>query len=183
AERALANAEGGLDLDKTVTALEARLKAEPGSVEGWILLGRNQATRRHWQESADAYHQALSLAKDRTDVAAPYAETLGMAADGIVTPAAKDALDTAIARDPKNPLARYYRALAEAQAGNAMGAIGAWQALLAESPADAPWTALVRQRIADTANAAGLPVPAPPTGTAASPGPSADDVAAAAQLS
>lgn len=182
ADRAV-TANGGLDLDKTVAALEARLKAEPGSVEGWILLARAQAQRKHWQESADAYHQAMTLAKDRTDLAAAYAEMLVMAADGIVSPAARQALDAVTAQDPKNPLARYYLALAEAQSGNSKAAIDAWQALLADSPADAPWAALVRQRIADTAKAAGIPAPAPPVGTPTSPGPSADDVAAAAQLS
>ncbi|HKX08258.1 MAG TPA: tetratricopeptide repeat protein, partial [Stellaceae bacterium] len=183
AERAVTGANGGLDLDKTVAALEERLKSEPGSVEGWILLARAQAARKHWQESADAYHQALTLAKDRTDLAAAYAEMLVMAADGVVSPAARGALDAVIAQEPKNPSARYYLALADAQAGNSKAAIDAWQALLAESPADASWAELVRQRIADTAKAAGIPAPAPPKGTPASLGPSADDVAAAAQLS
>lgn len=181
-ERAVINANGGLDLDKTVAALQARLKAEPGSIEGWILLAHTQAASKHWQESADAYHQALTLAKGRTDLAAAYAEMLVMAADGVVSPAAREALDAVVAQDPKNPLARYYLALADAQAGNLKTAIEAWQALLAEAPADVSWAELVRQRIAETAKAAGIPAPAPPKGTPGSPGPSADDVAAAAQL-
>ena len=182
AERAVTNAQGGLDPDKTVAALQARLKAEPRSVEGWVLLARAQAGRQHWQESADAYRHALTLANGRTDIAAAYAEMLVMAADGIVTPTAKDALDAVVADDPKNPSARYYLALAKAQGGDVKGAIADWQALLAEAPADAPWAATVRQRIADTAKTAGLPVPAP-AGAPASSGPSPDDVAAAAQLS
>jgi cytochrome c-type biogenesis protein CcmH len=182
AERSLATANGGLDLEKTVTALQERLKVEPANAEGWLLLARTQAARQHWQESAAAYHEALSLTKQRPDVAAAYGEMLVMAADGIVTPSARDAFNMAVARDPKNPSARYYLALAEAQAGGVQGAIDAWQQLLAEAAPDAPWAATVRQRIADTAKAAGLPVPAPPP-TQASPGPSAEDVAAAAQLS
>src|SRR5215472_6112883 len=182
AERAVTSAKGRLDLDKTVAALQERLKAEPGSVEGWLLLARTQSARGKWQESADAYRTALTLAKDRSDIAAAYAEMLVMAGDGIVTAAARDALNAALTLDAKNPSARYYLALADAQAGNVKAAIDAWQALLAESPADAPWAQMVRQRIANTAKAAGLPVPEPPAPTA-SPGPSADDVAAAAQLS
>jgi cytochrome c-type biogenesis protein CcmH len=183
AERAVSIPKGGLDLDKTAAALEARLKAEPGSLEGWILLARTQSARKHWQESADAYHQAMALAKDRTDIAAAYAEVLVMASDGIVTPAAKAALDDVVARDPKNPSARYYLALAKAQAGDVQGAIDAWQSLISEAPANASWVQMVRQRVAETAKSAGLPVPAPPVATPPSPGPSADDVAAAAQLS
>jgi cytochrome c-type biogenesis protein CcmH len=182
AERALTDAHGALDLDKTVAALQERLKTEPGSAEGWLLLARAQAARGHWQESADAYREAMTLTKERPDVAAAYAEMLVMAAGGIVNPAARDALTVALARDPSNASARYYLALAEAQAGNVRGAIDAWQRLLAEAPTDAPWAETVRQRIADTAKAAGLPMPTPPA-VPASPGPSADDVAAAAQLS
>ena len=181
AERALTDARGALDLDKTAAALQARLKAEPDSAEGWLLLARTQAARGHWHESADAYREALGLTKQRPDVAAAYAEMLVMAADGIVTPATREALNAVLARDPNNPSARYYLALAEAQAGNVQGALDAWRALLAEAPADAPWAQMVRQRIADTAKAAGVSAPATPSAQAA-PGPSADDVAAAAQL-
>jgi cytochrome c-type biogenesis protein CcmH len=182
AQRSLMGANGALDLEKAVATLQERVKANPTGAEGWLLLARTQAAREHWQESAAAYHEALSLTKQRPDVAAAYGEMLVMAADGIVTPSARDAFNMAVARDPKNPSARYYLALAEAQAGNVQGAIDAWQQLLAEATPDAPWAATVRQRIADTAKAAGLPVPAPPAAQA-SPGPSADDVAAAAQLS
>jgi cytochrome c-type biogenesis protein CcmH len=182
AERAVTNAKARLDLDKTAAALQERLKAEPGSVEGWLLLARTQSARGKWQESAAAYRTALTLAKDRSDIAAAYAEMLVMAGDGIVTPAARDALNAALTLDVKNPSARYYLALADAQAGNVKAAIDAWQALLAESPAEAPWAQMVRQRIADTAKAADLAVPQPPAPTA-SPGPSANDVATAAQLS
>jgi len=182
AERALTDAHGALDLDKTIAALQERLKADPSSAEGWLLLARTQAARAHWQESAEAYHEALTLTKERPDVAAAYAEMLVTAADGVVTAAAREALEMAIARDAKNPSARYYLALAEAQAGNVKEAIDAWQALLAEAPADAPWAQMVRQRIEDTAKGAGLPVPAAPAAQS-SPGPNADAVAAAAQLS
>src|SRR6202008_4695628 len=69
-ERALTDAQGALDLDKTVAALQERLKAEPGSAEGWLLLARTQAARGRWRESAEAYRQAMTLTKDRPDVAA-----------------------------------------------------------------------------------------------------------------
>jgi cytochrome c-type biogenesis protein CcmH len=180
AERALTEAHGALDLDKTVAALQERLKADPSSAEGWLLLAHTQAARGHWQESAEAYRQAMTLTKERPDVAAAYAEMLVMAANGVVTPAAREALAKIVASDPKNPSAQYYLALADAQAGNVQGAIDAWQALLAEAPADAPWAETVRQRIADTAKAAGMPVPAPPP--QAAPRPSSDEVTAAAQL-
>ena len=179
-ERALAAAGGDRALEQTAQALEARLKQTPEDAETWLLLARTQQARARWPESAEAYRRALTLTRQRSDVAASYGEMLVMEAEGIVTPAAREAFATALAGDPENPAARYYLALADAQAGNAQAAIDAWQKLLADSPPDAGWIPTVRRSIAETAKAAGLPVPPAP---AAAPGPSADDLAAAAQMS
>lgn len=178
-ERRAAQVEGNRDLAQVVSALEARLKQTPDDGDGWLLLARTQQTLEHWQESGEAYRHALALMGDRADIEASYGEMLFLAASGIVTPAARDAFAAALAHDSGNPAARYYLALADAQAGNAQAAIDAWQKLLADSPAGAGWIPTVRQRIEETAKAAGLPVPAPP----AAAGPSADDLAAAANLS
>ena len=180
AERALARSTGGGgDLEQAVTKLRVKVKDEPGNGDAWFLLARTEAALGHWQESAAAYRQALALTEQRPDVAAAYGEMLVLAADGMVTAPAHDAFSAALARDPKNPMARYYLALAVAQSGNAEGAIDAWQRLLADAPSDAPYAPAVRQKITETATAAGLPVP-----TAAAPpsGPSADDMAAAAGM-
>jgi len=188
AERALIGENGTLDLDKAAAALEARVRQDPTSAEGWLLLARTQAARGRWKDSAAAYHEALALTQQRPDVAAAYGEMLVMAADGMVTPSAHDAFVMAVAKDAKSPVARYYLALGEAQAGNAQAALDGWQELLAESPYEAPWVPVVRQHMAETAKAAGLPVPAPPPPApsapprAVAPGPDSDDMAAAAQM-
>ena len=189
AERALIGDNGTLDLDKAAAALQARVKRDPTSAEGWLLLARTQAARGRWQDSAAAYHEALALTHQRPDIAAAYGEMLVMAADGMVTPSARDAFVATLAQDEKSPVARYYLALAEAQAGNTQAALDGWQRLLGDSPYDAPWVPVVKQRIAETAKAAGIPVPAPPPPSAASdappppaPGPGADDMAAAARM-
>jgi cytochrome c-type biogenesis protein CcmH len=178
-ERAAARSAGNRDLEQAVAALEAKLKETPDDAEGWLLLARTQQTLEHWEASGDAYKRALTLTGDRADIEASYGEMLFLAADGVVTPASREAFSAALARDPQHPAARYYLALADAQAGNAQAAIDAWQKLLADSPPGAGWIPTVRKRIEETAKAAGLPVPAPPAGAA---GPSPDDLAAAANM-
>jgi cytochrome c-type biogenesis protein CcmH len=180
AERELAEMEGGsVDLAKAEQALQAKVRDEPENGDAWFLLARTEAALGHWQQSAAAYQKALTLTRQRPDVAAAYGEMLVLAGDGMVSPAAHDAFAAALAHDPKNASARFYLGLALAQGGNAQGAIDAWQQLLADAPADAPYAPLVRQRLVETARAAGLPVPA----ASASPvGPSADDMAAAASM-
>ena len=184
AERALVGSKGGggVDLEQAAAALQAKLKDNPGNGDGWFLLARTEAALGHWQRSAAAYHQALALTQQRPDIAAAYGEMLVLAADGVVTPAAHDAFAAALAREPKNPSARFYMGLALAQGGDPQGAIAAWQQLLADAPADAPYASLVRERMAATAKAAGLPVPASAGGAAPAPGPSADDIAAAGAM-
>jgi cytochrome c-type biogenesis protein CcmH len=184
AERALAADKGHLDLDKTAAALEEKVKANPQDAESWLLLARTEAALNRWQKSADAYRHAIALEPGRADITAAYGETLVLAAGGIVTPTAHDAFAATLAHDPKSPVARYYLALADAQAGNAKTAIDAWQKLAAEAPANAPVRAQLQRRIADAANSAGLPVPplAPPAQGVAEQGPSAGEMAAARQL-
>ncbi len=176
AERSVTAADGQLDLDKTVAALQEKLRANPESAEGWLLLARTQAARHRWQESADAYRRAMELAKGRPDIAASYGEMLVMAADGIVTPAAHEAFSAVATQDPGNAAARFYLALAAAQAGDAQTAIAGWQSLAAETPADSPLRSELQRRIGDAATRAGLAVPEL---AAPAPGPTERDVAAA----
>jgi len=178
-ERAAAQASRGHGLEQAVAALQAKLVQTPDDAESWLLLARTQQTLEHWDASAEAYRRALALTNGRADIEGSYGEMLVLAAEGVVTPAAREAFTRTLARDPQNPAARFYLALADAQAGNAQAAIDAWQKLLADSPPGAAWVPTVRQRIEETAKAAGLPVPAPPAGT---PGPSQEDLSAAANL-
>lgn len=180
-ERARAAAAGPHDLDSAVADLEEKLRDNPRSEETWLLLARVEAALSHWQKSADAYRQAMILSDGRADIAAAYGEMLVMAADGTVTPRAREALGAALAHDPKNAAARYYLALGEAQAGQAQAAIDGWQSLAADMPAEESLRDELKTRIADTARAAGLPVPAL-AAPAASPGPSAAEMAKAAEM-
>jgi cytochrome c-type biogenesis protein CcmH len=177
------------DLAASIAALEARLKDRPDDAAGWLLLARSEAAQEHWQQSAEAYRHAMALTPTNADVAAGYGEMLVMAAGGIVTPAAHDAFVAAAERDPANPPARFYLALGDAQAGKPAAALEQWAALIAQSPPDAPWLAMVRQSMAATARDAGLPMPsvpesreAPDVAASGSPGPSAAAIAAARQM-
>jgi len=177
-ERALAAAEGRHgDIAGALAALEKDLAANPDDAEKWLLLARSAATLGQWQKSATAYQKALVLTKSRPDVASAYGEMLVFAAEGIVTPRAQEAFTAALARNPKDMAARYYLALAEAQAGNAQAAIDGWQKLAAEV-ADPELRDRLRARIADAASSADMAAPA----LAAPAGPSAEDRARAEKM-
>jgi cytochrome c-type biogenesis protein CcmH len=151
-------------------------------------LGRAEATQRDWQKAVDAYRHAASLAPERAEISAAYGEVQVLAANGIVTPGAEAEFRKVLAEDPASGIARYYLALAAAQAGRTQQAIDAWQKLAAESPENAPMRAELKNRIDEAAQSAGIaapPLAAPaPTAAAAAapPGPNQEQMAAAANM-
>jgi cytochrome c-type biogenesis protein CcmH len=167
-----------------VAELARRMQERPDDPKGWALLGRSLLSLGRAAEAADAYGRAAALLPDDADLHARLGEALIQAADGTVTPAARQALAKALAADPKEPRSRYYLGLAELHAGNERGALDRWLALEADSPPDAPWRGQLAVRIEELAGRLGLD---PNTirgggGTAAPRGPSAADMAAAQQM-
>jgi len=164
AARSAPGADDPAKLAALADTLEARLQAGAGTAEGWLLLGRTASGLGQWPRAANAFRQAVLLGAAGAEPLASYGEALVMQAQGVVTPAAKQAFSGALAADRGFPIARYYLALADAQAGNAKDAIAAWLALAGELPDNAEARGIIAQRIAETAAAANMPVPKLPAG-------------------
>jgi len=149
-------------------ALAGRLEDQPDDAAGWIELAQRYDALGRYTESSDAYARAVGLTEGDPVVTAAYGEALVNAAGGTVTEQAVAAFEEALAARPDDPRARFYLGLARAQAGDDAGALDRWRALMADTPADAPWLPMLRARIADTAGRLGLdvasvmPEPAPP---------------------
>ncbi len=193
-----ASPSGHDDFAAGVARLEREVQQNPADAEKWLLLARTEAELGQWQKSVDAYQRVMALTNNQSEFASGYGEMLVLAADGVVTPAAQQQFAAALAHDPNDVPARFYAALAEAQAGEAAIAIAHWQELAAEVPQEAI-RAELRRRIeeaaaaagiaapalapAKTAAAAGTPPPAPAQPAVAPPGPTAADIANAGQMS
>jgi cytochrome c-type biogenesis protein CcmH len=195
-----AQKEAPHDLAAATEKLAARLKDEPGDRDGWLLLSRSYALLGDTAKAAEAARHAESLADTpagEADVQSATAEGLVTAANGTVTPEALLLFEKALAADPRDPRARFFVGLAEAQAGKSEEALKSWLALEAESPPDAPWREGLNANIERLAGqmsldptelakrratfATAIPPAAAPT--TAAPGPSQADVAAAATMS
>ena len=148
-----------LDMTAAVAKLRAQLKEHPDDLTGWLLLARSELSRGHYQEGADAYRRAADLSGHRADVVGDWGEAQVLAAGGTVTPAARQAFKTALDDPQTAPRSRYYLALAQMQHGDVKDALKAWRALAADSPADAAWQPLLRQRIAEATAKLGLAAP------------------------
>ncbi|MEH6790189.1 tetratricopeptide repeat protein [Parasphingorhabdus sp.] len=202
-EAPIAAAEGDAapSVEEVIAGLEKKLQDNPDDAESWRMLGWSYFETGKFAESATAMKRATTLDPDNAEYWSMLGEALVMASDGQqVPPDAATAFRNALKYDAADPRARYFLAVQKDIAGDHRGAIDDWFALLADTPADAPYAADIRRVIGQVAENEGIDVkarlariaPAAPTGgittdgpsvaTAAIPGPSSQEMKAAAAL-
>ena len=163
-----------------LAAVEERLDAEPENPDIWSDLGSLRLAVGDEAGAVEALAQAMTLSGERSDIASTYGEVLTIAAAGMVTPEAQRVFQKVLSENAGEPRARFFIALASYQAGRHQAALEQWSALAKDSPPGVSWLPTLTERIRQTANEVGadaadyLP---------AQPGPTGDDVAAAANLS
>lgn len=178
-----------------ISRLEARLKDNPKDANGWGTLGSAFFVSGKFAEAATAYARAAQVDPRNADYWSALGEARVMAGPGTVPAEAKQAFERALAIAPKDPRARYFLGVDRDLSGDHRGAIEAWLALLADTPAGAPWEQDVRrliqqvgakEKIEVASRLSALKQPAPSDGaaiaTAAIPGPSRQQMQAAAQM-
>ncbi len=149
-EAQVASQEGDAALpsvEEMVAGLEERLKRRPDDVQGWLMLARSNVVLRRYEEAAKAYRRVRKLAPSLRGVDGALGEVLTIAAEGVVTPEAKRAFESELSRNPKDPRARFYLALAHEQAGEFEQALEGYVDLGRDSTSDAPWLPQLRARI------------------------------------
>ena len=175
--------------------LEARMKKAPNDAEGWRMLGWSYLQVGRNADAATAYGRAVALDPHNGEYLSAQGEATVLASQGQVTPAAEAIFRKAVSLDAGDPRARYYLAVGKDQKGDAKGAMDDWIALLKSAPPDAPWAPEVRAFVEKVAQDRHVdltgrrpPAPAGPALAEAAPsgsppGPNADQVAAAGQMS
>lgn len=184
----------GLPTDP-LAELERRADADPDDAAAWQELGFAYFELGRFTDSARAYERATAADPDSAVLWSSLGEARVMASErDPMPPSARQAFRKALTLDRADPRARYFGAVDKDLAGDHRGAIADWLALLADTPPGAPWEAdlkrtieqvgkinaiPVAQRIA--AAEAGRPVAAP-AAMPAIPGPTPEQLAAAASL-
>lgn len=178
------------NLEALVARVEARLRQHPEEGEGWGVIAPVYLSWRRYGDAAEAYGQAIRLLGPSAKRLSGQGQALVLANNGVVTEEARQALDHAQELDQTLIEPRILLAIAKEQDGQFASAIEDWQALLSNAEAEAPWRAMVEQRIAlAEAHLAGKPVPetetpaSPEAGAPGQGGPSASDIAAAQNMS
>jgi cytochrome c-type biogenesis protein CcmH len=143
------NAAKSGDFEALVAQVEAHLGDNPDDISGWKVLAPAYEREQRWSDAADAYANILRLSKPDAATLASYGEMQVYAKQGLVTAEAHKAFGQALLIDPKDPKSRYYVALGLKQEGKSAEAKAAFAALLADSPADAPWRGIVQAELND----------------------------------
>ena len=183
------------DVETMISGLEAKLKDNPKDADGWRMLGWAFFESGKYAESASAYARATQIDPAKGEYWSSLGEARVLAGKGDVPADAKAAFEKALSVDPKDPRARYFLAVAKDIGGEHKGAIDDWFALLADTPAGAPWEGDVRRIITEVSTKEKIDVtarlaalrPAPASGganvaTAAIPGPTNSQMRSASQL-
>ncbi|MBB5687948.1 c-type cytochrome biogenesis protein CcmI [Roseomonas alkaliterrae] len=111
--------------------------------QGWVLLGNAERSRGRADAAIAAWTRAIEARFDA-----------GLAGDIAEMEIARGAPERAagwitrgLAEDPGDPRLRFLAGLVEAESGRPANARALWQALLNESPPDAPWRGLLERRL------------------------------------
>jgi cytochrome c-type biogenesis protein CcmH len=164
-----------------VGALREQLRRDPDSDRNWFTLGMTYRSSEHFAEAARAFRRAAELAPRNADYAAYQGEAL-LLAGGDTPPAEAGRLfRRALALQPGNPQALYYLATLKDMGGDHRGAVDDLLALLRAAPADAPWAPQVRGAVTSIAREHHIDLAGrlPAAATAAIPGPTPEQMAAA----
>lgn len=118
-----------------VGKLEARLRANPNDINGWLLLGRSYFQLGMYLRAADAYEHAYTQSGgENLDAILGLGETLVFAEGRAVTPRSAELFERAYTRAPHDPRALWYSGLAAFQDGRLAIARERWAGLVALDP-------------------------------------------------
>jgi cytochrome c-type biogenesis protein CcmH len=179
----LENPDSDRNLEALVARVEARLRQHPEEGEGWEVIAPVYLSWQRYGDAAEAYGHAIRLLGPSAKRLSGEGQALVLANNGVVTEEARQALEQANGLDQTLIEPRILLAIAKEQDGQFAAAIADWQALLRTADTEAPWRAMVEQRIKlaeahlSGKSAPGQPVPGSPA--PAAPGPSDADIAAA----
>ena len=163
------NAEG-IDMDRAVAGLAAKLEQSPDDGKGWALLGRAYQSMQKPQQAMDAFKHARALLPDDPDVMADYAQTLVMLSGKDFSGEPRQLLDRALSIQPDNQRALWLRGVAEYQAAEYSASIATWTHLLGLLPPGSTVATSVQAQIDEARGKAGM-APATATATAATQSP------------
>jgi cytochrome c-type biogenesis protein CcmH len=176
----LSKPAGQNTMAELVAKAERQLQANPNDVRGWDVLAPIYLSMGRYDDSVNAFRNAIRLDGSTVSRESGLGEALVAQSKGEVSTTARQAFKKALAVEPKDPRARFYLALGDAQDGRLGDAAAQWDRLAGEAPAGSEIGKFAAKAAADArARMEGGAI----TSTPAAPGPDSQDMQAAEQMS
>ncbi|AXS81200.1 c-type cytochrome biogenesis protein CcmI [Dechloromonas sp. HYN0024] len=117
-------------INEMVSALAAKLKANPDNPQGWLMLARSYKSMGRYDEAVQAFANAESAINNEPDQLASYAETIAMANGRGITGKAVQLVEKALKVDPNHAHSLFLAGAAAMEAGNNKKGLAYWEPLL-----------------------------------------------------
>ena len=127
------------NLEALAQGLLQQLQVESKNARGWAMLARYYINLGKYEKAVRSAERAIKTNSRDSEAHSVYGETLYFAAGKTFTPIVRSTFLTVLEKDPAEPRARYYLALADAADGKRPDAYSALQTLIDESPIEAPY--------------------------------------------
>lgn len=156
------------EIETAMARVESHLVMHPDDGRGFELLAPLYLRLGRYDDAVRAYERALDLLGENASRRVGYGRSLMLAADGVVTAAARQAFETAAKDDPAAPEPQFYRGMAAAQDGDRDTAKVIWGKLVQSAPPGAPWLPMLQARMSelDSGSMVQKGGPSTPTGAA-----------------
>jgi cytochrome c-type biogenesis protein CcmH len=161
-------------VEELVARAEAHLKANPADAAGWDVVAPIYMRIGRYDDAVNAFTTVIRLAGSTAAREAGLGEALLARDGGTIGPQSLAAFERALALDPKMPKARFFLAVADAQAGRQDAARTRLKQIVDETDPGSPWAGASRNALAELD---GGPSPG------MDGGPSQEDMAAASGMS
>jgi len=161
-------------VDELVGRAEAHLAANPEDGHGWDVLAPVYLRLGRAADAVTAFQNAIRLSGSTALRESGLGEALSAVAGGVVGDDAVAAFERALKLEPGHAKSAFYLATAAAQRGRFTDAEAIWTELLASLPAQSPWKEPTEKALTEVKAELAKP--------GDSPGPTAEDVAAAARM-
>jgi cytochrome c-type biogenesis protein CcmH len=144
---------------EAVNRLQNAVKENPEDAEAWYGLGQLQVRIGEPERALSSLRRAAGLEPGEADYQAALAEALILAGGGSAGPEAREAIERALALDPGNPRARFFKAMSLVEDGRRDEGLELLILLLREVPREAPWLPSVLETAQGLAQELGRDLP------------------------
>jgi cytochrome c-type biogenesis protein CcmH len=134
--------------------LEARVKENGADADAWSKLGQACFKNGEFEKAAGAFRKTIELKGETEEALVGLAEALIFGNNGDVTDAAKQALNSAVQKNPKSGRGRLWLAIAIEQEGKKEEAQNAYRDMLNDD-LTGPLRRMVTERLANLSSTAG----------------------------